>query len=199
MGNLVLNCRVQLSELLDGPVDRFSRAIEVDIGIYDDTAENEVLNIGTLEAHLFHISGMYNEHYGFADFYDCQSRHLADALEQIYDLELSTFHERIIQKGGFAIEEQIEWHLNLSRIDIELAHRGERYGVRALKLMRQYIERSGLIVTAKAHPEPRDAPRKPKRSEVKKLRDYYASEPALGFKRLGSPADGWLVANWSTV
>lgn len=198
MGDIVVNFTVRTNELLQDAEDRLMQKINGEIGFFDEEADEEIQIIGRLKVHLFHVGGMLDENWHFFDLYDCHSRHLADSLDLIYKSEVGEFRAGVIKKAGFDVEEMIEWHLNITRLDIEPSYRGERCGVRAMKLLRQFVARTGLIVTAKAYPEPRDEPRAPSPAEVKKLRTYYASEPSLGFKPVGRVSDGWLLANWST-
>lgn len=198
MCDVVVNFRVHISELLQDPVDRLTQTIDAEIGLYAENEPEERVVVGHIQAHLFHIYGVIDHRYSFLDLYDCQSRHLSDSLSLIYDDEEQEFRECFLKKAGIDIGLVVEWHLNLTRMDIHPEHRGNRYGVRALSLFRTFIQRSGLVVTAKAHPEALEAPRSPPPAEVKKLRAYYASDRKLGFKQYGKPREGWLIANWST-
>lgn len=191
MGDLVINFRTQLSELQDHPYDRLTSTIEADFGFFDEDRPDDFEPVGSVQAHLFNIYKMIDSRLWLFDFYDCQSRHLADSIELIYDSEIDDFREKIITKVGFEIGPMIQWHLNITRMDVAPAARGQRCGLRVMALLRSFTERQGLIVTAKAHPEAIDAPRAPHLPEVRRLRAYYASDRSWASNPLGGKAGLW--------
>lgn len=197
-GNVVVNFRIHCSELLDGPEHRLAQTVAGDIGLFDGRLPNEMLPVGSVQADLFHLQALECENVNIFAVYDDQSQHLADAFHIIFDEELGGLRPRALKLTNFPFEEAVCWRVNITRLDILPEHRGHRYGLRAMLLLRQFVGRDGLIVTAKAFPEEEGKSRFPTKAEILKLKAYYLTEPKLGFKSIGRASDGWLVANWTS-
>ncbi|MCJ2087797.1 hypothetical protein MKK88_17680 [Methylobacterium sp. E-005] len=150
--------------------------------------------LGSLRADLFCIQEFVNNNIALFEMYDCLSAHLAESLEIIYDIECEEFRDDVIDALGFEFGPEIIWHLNVTRLDVASGHRGNRVGVRALGLLRRFVQREGLIVTLKAFP---DAKGHPGAAAIRKLSRYYVGSGELGLVEAGKPSGGWLTGNWS--
>lgn len=185
-----------LEAVNDEPAEYLVHDIKGEILGPDNEDENsEGIVIGYINAQLVNVMGLLNSNVNIFECYDMRSQHLAEAYEVVFDDAEYEYRSSIVAKVGFYDPSLVEWHLHASGLYLEPAHRGSRRGVRALGLLRQYAQRPGLFVSARAFPETPAG--KPTAAEIKRLTAYYLSHTPLGFHHLGSPRLGWIVANWS--
>jgi hypothetical protein len=195
--DLLIEFTVRLMEIdNDMPAERLIHKINGAIKLMD--SEGEEQPIGTLTAYLFNIAALANEGIHLLEPYDMRRQHLADAINRIFDFDEYEFLPSVVKKTGFLESDFIEWHLHTFNLYLQPEYRGCRHGVRALKLLKEFAWRPGLLATARAFPEEPGEHRRPKGSDMASLARYYLSEKALRFRQLGRLDQGWLVANWSS-
>lgn len=194
--DLLVEFAVQLMEIdEDMPAEYLVHEIKGAIKLM--SPEGEEQPIGTLTAYLFNIAALMEEGIHLLAPYDMREQHLADAVNRIFDFEEYEFTPTVLKKAQFLESDFIEWHLHMFGLYLEPQHRGRRRGVRALRLLRWYTQRPGLLATARAFPREPGEHSSPTASAITALARYYLSEKALGFRQLGRLDQGWLVANWS--
>jgi GNAT superfamily N-acetyltransferase len=194
--SIAVEFSVSVAEYMDTPAEALVHEIKGAIHLLDEDGEREAL--GRLDAYLFNIGELAYADLDLFEAYDDRSQHLAEAYSKIFT---PTGRPRApaARKAGFNYPEEIEWHLHANTLFIEPQARGHRFGVKALRLLRQYARRPGLIVTARAFPEEPDrvGVRRPSAPEMVALARYYLASPQLDLRPIGKVAEGWLVANWS--
>ena len=194
--DLLVEFTVRLMELdEDMPAERLVHEINGTIKLM--SPEGEEQPIGTLTAYLFNIAALMKEGIHLLSPYDMREQHLADAANRVFDFEEYEFTPTVLKKTQFLESDSIEWHIHMFGLYLEPQHRGRRRGVRALRLLRWYSERPGLLATARAFPREPSEDERPTGSAMAALARYYLSEKTLGFRQLGRLDQGWLVANWS--
>jgi GNAT superfamily N-acetyltransferase len=148
--DLVVEFTVQLMEIHeDMPAERLVHEINGVIKLFD--FEGQEQQIGTLSAYLFNISALNEEGVYLLEPYDMREGHLAEAINRIFDFKNYEFHPTVVKKASFIDPDFIFWHLHAFDLYLEPQHRGRRRGVRALKLLREFARRPGLLATAKAY------------------------------------------------
>ena len=194
--DLLVEFTVQLMEIdEDQPAERLVHEINGTIRLMD--SEGEGHPIGTLTAYLFNIAALMEEGIHLLTPYDMREQHLADTVNRIFDFEEYEFNSTVLKKVGFDDSGSIEWHLHAFNLYLHPAHRGQGRGARALRLLREFAQRSGLLVTARAFPQELRERERPTGQAIAGLARYYLSAEGLGFRQLGRIDQGWLIANWS--
>jgi hypothetical protein len=187
---LVVDFTVSASEGFDSPADRLVQEINAAIFLEDPEGGDDRTGIGHLKAHLFNIFALQQAGTYLFDVYDEREQHLADAFHLLFSERRGEFKERVVNQVGFDEPMAIEWHLHATMLYLKPEHRGRRRGVRALRLLRQYVQRSSLIVTARAFPEePDNIGKRPAPRRIASLKRYYLGDPTLGFRPVG-PGEG---------
>jgi hypothetical protein len=195
--DLLVEFMVQLMEI-DGdmPAERLVHEIKGSIKLM--SPEGEEQPIGSLTAYLVNIAALMEEGIYLLAPHDMREQHLAGTVNRIFNFEEYEFTPAMLKKAGFPDSDSIQWHLHMFGLYLEPQHRGRRRGVRALRLLRWYTQRPGLLATARAFPREPSEHGSPTGAAMAALARYYLSEKALGFRQLGHLDQGWLIANWSS-
>jgi hypothetical protein len=150
--DLLVEFTVQLMEIdEDMPAERLVHEIKGAIKLM--SPEGEEQPIGSLTAYLFNVAALVEEGIHLLALYDMREQHLADAVNRIFDFEEYEFTPAVLKKTGFPDSDFVQWHVHMFGLYLEPQHRGWRRGVRALRLLRWYTQRPGLLATARAFPE----------------------------------------------
>src|SRR3712207_3701872 len=149
--DLLIEFSVRLTEINDDkPAETLVH--EIHAATIAPDAPGHERAVGYLTAFMFNINGLMEENVLLFVPYAMREQHLAEAANEIFDFEEYKFLPNILEKADFADTASVHWHLHAFRLYLQPAFRGRKRGIRALRLLRRYVERPGLLVTARAFP-----------------------------------------------
>lgn len=183
---------VELDTLASDAADVCTQIIEGEIQSLQANVERPRA-IGSLKSYLFDLSGLLSRGDDVFFAYDDIEAHLGDIARLLFKRD-GTVRTPIKRAAGLQEFDWIDSHCHAFMMKIEHQFRGLGHGNRALRLLRRFVHRPGLIATARAFPS--SPGQKPTTAEFEKLARYYLSDIQLGFRPIGPTSRGWLVAHW---